>query len=268
MNRALRIGRRLLAAAPLLLSAHTPALRVSAPAQIGSISFISSSYGWAALSGSSRATDLLQTANAGRTWRHTTVPAEDLQIRFFDAEQGWATGMEPVGCVDTAQADRCDGVILRTFDGGRDWSVVRRTRGVEYRALDYVQGGNTAWFEALSRSCAPSCPIVGTSDGGKMWQVETSFPAGAASLDFVNSAVGWASVTHCGVDRRTARTVVFATHDGGKTWRTSLTVPHHCGAGISFVNSRDGWVLVDEAFDDCAMGGCEGYVLERTTDGG
>jgi photosystem II stability/assembly factor-like uncharacterized protein len=268
MSLLFRFGWRLLAAAPLLFTAHTSSLHVSAPVQIGSISFISSSYGWAALSGSSRATDLLQTANAGRTWRHTTVPAEDLQIRFFDAEQGWATGLEPVGCADTAQADRCDGVILRTFDGGRDWSVVRRSRGVEYRALDYLPGGNTAWSESLSRSCAPICPVVQTSDSGSDWRTDTSFPAGTASLDFVDWRIGWASVTHCGVERRTARTVVLATHDGGKTWKASLTVRQHCGAGISFVNSRDGWVLIDEAFDDCAMGGCEGYVLERTTDGG
>jgi photosystem II stability/assembly factor-like uncharacterized protein len=268
MNLLFRFGWRLLAAAPLLFTAHTSSLHASAPAQIDSISFISASYGWAALSGSSRATELLQTANAGRTWRHTTVPAEDLQIRFFDAHHGWATGLEPVGCSDTARADKCDGVILHTFDGGRTWSAVRRSRGVQYQSLAYLSGGHTAWFSARSRSCNASCPVVQTSDSGRDWRMETSFPAGTSSVDFVDQRTGWLSVTHCDANDRKPRTVVKVTHNGGRTWRTTLAVPLHCGAGISFVNRRDGWVLVDEAFEQCSMGGCGGYVLEHTTDGG
>jgi photosystem II stability/assembly factor-like uncharacterized protein len=253
--------------ATLVLS-DRPAQAAEPPVQLASISFLSGTTGFVALQLLPRGTDLIHTSNAGVTWTHHRLAVDAAQVHSVDRRHAWITSEMPVGCMDTATTVACDGAVLWTDNGGYSWRTVLRTPGTEYRALQYL-GTNRAWFYALRRECTPYCPVVTTRDAGRSWHVMTSAPRGTNSLHFIDGRTGWAAGTApCDPYNRMTRSQVSVTHDGGATWRTQLVVTGRCDAMVDFVNDKVGWVLLGATPALCSMGGCDGYRLYHTVDGG
>jgi photosystem II stability/assembly factor-like uncharacterized protein len=112
---------------------------------------------------------ILQSADAGRTWTQSPVPASVnlTAVYFADAQHGWA-----VGHVET---------ILRTQDGGDSWELVHFEPANPQPLLDVA-------FADATRGVAVGAygVIYVTSDGGKVWSQVPFEPAplpGAATVE-------------------------------------------------------------------------------------
>ena len=122
-----------------------------------------------------------------------------------------------------------------------------------------------AWVVQPAPPCRTSVDectrLWGTSDGST-WSQLAVVDGAMTSLDFVDASTGWM------VLRTSAEASVLVTHDGGRTWARQFRASGQSPLlQVSFVNTRDGWALGSDTFY-CAMGGCVGYTLYATTDGG
>jgi hypothetical protein len=162
----------------------------------------------------------LSTSDGGETWRHLLVPCLG----------GWVEDLSQaidqtlwLACAGQPSAGSQLKSVMRSLDGGRTW----------------VEGS--------------ACPPLVTS---------TTYPPCAEANDLANgylSDIAPLSATTALIAG--GRNVIQITRDGGKTWEP--TNPPFGGddgsGGLFFVNSQDGWVLVNP------LGA---GVLWRTTDGG
>ena len=229
------------------------------------VDFISRTNGWVAIEDAAGRA-LLRTTDGGEHWERLALARGSTdQIRFVDAKTGWLLGSvdDPSGCYA-----KCTRAVLRTTDGGRTWVQVFAAGGSGgFGPLGQLAVLDTqhAWVVQP----APPCPtsfdncsrLWGTADGST-WSQLAVVDGATTSLDFVDPNTGWIAL------RTSAEASVLVTHDGGRTWARQF---HASGQSpllqISFVNTRDGWALgSDLAY--CAMGGCVGYTLYATTDGG
>jgi photosystem II stability/assembly factor-like uncharacterized protein len=225
--------------------------------------FVSRTNGWVAIEdGAGRA--LLRTTDGGEHWERLALARGSTdQIKFVDANTGWLLGSidDPAGCLGV----NCSRAVLRTTDGGRTWAQSFVSGEFGLGGLSVLDATH-AWVLQATPACRTSfdgCPIRlwGTSDG-TTWSQLSVIDSAMTSLDFVDTNTGWMAL------RTSAEASVLVTHDGGRTWARQF---HASGQfpllQISFVNTRDGWALgSDLAY--CAMGGCVGYTLYGTTDGG
>lgn len=131
--------------------------------------------------------------DAGQTWRQAAVPVRtDLMALAFTSEQ--------VGC-----AVGNDGVVLRTTDGGLNWTLVLDGHKAAelmlktYEPLAEAEPDNTVWAEALREAKgyaaqAPSRPFLDV-----FFETEsTGYVVGNFNL-------------------------IFRTTDGGQTWAPQIT---------------------------------------------
>jgi photosystem II stability/assembly factor-like uncharacterized protein len=228
------------------------------------VDFISRTNGWVAIEDAAGRA-LLRTTDGGQRWERLALARGSTdQIKFVDANHGWLLGSidDPAGCLGA----NCSRAVLRTTDGGRSWaqSFVSGEFGL-LGGLNVLDATH-AWVLQPTPACRTSfdgCPVRlwGTSDG-TTWIQLSLLDSSMTSLDFVDTNTGWMAL------RTSAEASVLVTHDGGRTWTRQF---HASGQfpllQISFVNTRDGWALgSDLAY--CAMGGCVGYTLYGTTDGG
>lgn len=136
------------------------------------------------------------------------------------------------------------GVIMRTENGGRNWST---TLPAGTEAVDRLvgQSGKLAW--ALGSTHTAGSILLSTRDGGLHWR-RLALPPGfiAADFAFASSKAGWV------VGRRVsgARTVgaVLRTVDAGAHWRqirlpvglASLTSINRADSGRIWITGREG----------------------------
>jgi len=248
-------------AAPSIAASAAP---VRIPSVFQAVDVISRTNGWVAIDDAvGRA--LLRTTDGGVRWERLALARGSTdQIKFVDGDTGWLLGSidDPSGCVGA----NCSRAILRTTDGGRSWR--QQFASGEFGLLGQLSAVDAqhAWVLQPGQACRTSfdgCPtrVWGTSDG-ITWSQLAVVDGTTTSLDFVDANNGWIAL------HTSAEASVLVTHDGGRTWSRQF---HASGAPpllqISFVNARDGWALgSDVAY--CAMGGCGGYTLYATTDGG
>jgi serine/threonine protein kinase len=254
---------------PTLLPTHTPALtNTSEPLgppkwyiqnsgikkSLKAILFINLSYGWA-VSGNTDS-GIFHSQDGGNTWVEQNSPTQlSLEsISFINRYTGFISG-------GNYFVDRTSkGVILKTTDGGQNWSVVFETVPV-INSIDFVDekvgwaagedfneanGGNGSTF------------IISTTDGGNNWQSKdvSNLAHGLKSIFFGDRNNGWA-VGQGGS--------IIATSDGGKTWS-----PQHSGTiawlySVYFIDSRNGWAAGACFSYDC---GRDYGVVLATKDGG
>jgi hypothetical protein len=83
-----------------------------------------------------------------------------------------------------------------------------------------------------------------------------SLPGRLVDMSWVDAQQGWALIG----DSRSSTSVLYATSDGGHTWKSS-TVDTHQAAHVTFADLTNGWMFSDGGFDS-------GSSFESTHDGG
>lgn len=232
------------------------------PVLFQAIDFVSRTTGWVAMEDAGGRA-LFRTTDGGDHWERLALARGTThQIKFVDANTGWLLGSvdDPAGCL----AGNCSEAVLRTLDGGRTWEqelVSARSFG----QLSVVDASH-AWVVQPGPACGfdwDSCTsqILATSNA-TTWRPLAMVNGQTTSLGFVDAATGWLTV------RTLTDASILVTHDGGSSWARQF---HASGSSpllqVSFANTRDGWALGSD-ISFCAMGGCGGYTLYATTDGG
>jgi photosystem II stability/assembly factor-like uncharacterized protein len=193
---------------------------------------------------------LLRTSDGGRTWERVAPAASGAEgrlvgVRFADASHGWAFGEL--------------GALYATRDGGQTWTrqgVPTRRLLLGAKFLDARRG----WLVGAGGT------LLRTDDGGANWREglllgrgeRSAAPAGALqtvaapaprfnAVDFADARRGWVVGS---------RGIVYATDDGGRTWREQTSGVGTELRDVKFTNAREGWAV-----------GADGLVL-RTRDGG
>jgi photosystem II stability/assembly factor-like uncharacterized protein len=182
---------------------------------------------------------VLRTVDGGRSWRRADPPGtQDLQFRdveAFDARHAVALSIGP------GEQSR----VYATGDGGRTWAETFRNDDPQ-AFYDCLAFSDRRHGLALSDPVDGRFRILATGDGGRTWRVrptagmplalpgEFAFAASGTCLVAAGSGHFWFA-TGGG-----SRVRVFATADGGGTWRVADTgVPSGPTAGIYSLAFRD-----------------------------
>jgi photosystem II stability/assembly factor-like uncharacterized protein len=210
---------------------------------------------------------LSHTSDGGATWQPTTRVAADYSgpldtLQFTDASTGWAGGQA--------------GEIMKTIDGGADWSAQSSGTSNDLNDLTFINasdgwtvGGGNDWLNSASSSV-----VLNTSDGGATWTQQTTgisgLPYDLAGVAFVDALQGWAVGSRDWGD--ISGGVVVHTTDGGATWAQQSLPAVNTGV-LSSISLNDvafasdglhGWA-VGEIMGDA---GGNSSVIVGTTDGG
>jgi photosystem II stability/assembly factor-like uncharacterized protein len=152
------------------------------------------------------------------------------------ASIGWAIG---------SSADNFNWAsILRTTDGGFHWKQVTpsqvASQGIDYL---YILDETTAWVPG------PGGTWYRTTDGGATWKPLHWLQGEIWPFSFSDQSHGWMIVSPSFVNKSqppstvTAqpKSVLFATSDGGDTWRQTYTLPFSVRE-FSFIDEQTGWL--------------------------
>jgi photosystem II stability/assembly factor-like uncharacterized protein/subtilisin-like proprotein convertase family protein len=194
------------------------------------VSFVDEDNGW--IVSRDNWGEIIHTSNGGSTWTEQTNPsAKPLHDVFFiNANKGWAVGM--------------DTTIIRTTDGGQNWSQVSPNvaTGARYSSVFFID-------EMKGWVVGTNGRIVLTEDGGITWQeAESNTTASLESVFFIDQNNGWA----VGDQGAILRSV-----DGGYHWFWQRSgVSNNYLTSIHFSDALKGWIVG------------EGGTIIYTTNGG
>jgi photosystem II stability/assembly factor-like uncharacterized protein len=220
---------------------------------------------------------VLTSNDDGRTWRHREIAKVQpfswlnlYSVRFADQKHGWICGEQ--------------GLILRTDDGGETWR--RQSTGVSeelYRlapgdandaiavgtngVILYTRDGGEHWHQKRQKgefdffdatmSDASNGWVVGefetilyTPDGGETWEVQR----GGTRANFRAAALFSVSFRDRQDGLVTGQGGLFATSDGGRTWRSLPSSNTTSMYAANFTDRRiwmagDNGTLLDMVFD-------------------
>ena len=166
---------------------------LTSSANITSVSFPSSSYGYAAAYNGA----IVKTTNAGTTWNTLTTPVVNnlKSVSFVNDSTGFISS---------------DSIVLKTTDGGITWSTHQVLYG-DFSSLSFPSDS----IGYLMTSSFGQANIYKTIDQGNSWNLIYSMDTAmvyATSIFFVDDTTGYM----CG------EFVMYKTTDGGNTW----TVQH------------------------------------------
>ncbi len=143
---------------------------------------------------------ITRTVDGGANWelvrRDTVYDLYD--VFFLDGSNGWVVG---------GNDQTMDGVVLRTTNGGTDWSEQSLPSGTKFlRSLAFV-GGQHAW------ACGRNGTIIHSSDGGTSWERQgTPVDTTLFDIEFADTLRGMVA----------GNSVVLYTTDGGEHWIRGL----------------------------------------------
>jgi photosystem II stability/assembly factor-like uncharacterized protein len=227
---------------------HSPSWQLSATgvtARFRGLAPVSGQVAWVAGS----AGTILRTVDSAKTWQRVDPPGTaELQFRdieAFDAEHAVAL---TIGEGDQSR-------LYATSDGGRNWTETFRNDdpAAFYDCVTFLDRRHGL---ALSDPVDGKFRILATADGGRSWRVQpTSGMPDALPGEFAFAASGTCLVSagRLGASRLGAsrawfatgggeRARVFATVDGGRSWRVSDTpIPSGASAGVYSLAFRDPW---------------------------
>lgn len=198
------------------------------------------------------------------------------QFHFVNARLGFAAPDPMIG-----QATYLPAELLRTTDGGRNWSVVRLPGGSPTGGLAFVNDEDgfatgTLAVSRRARQCGLS-QIWATSDGGLAWHAVpgTCTALLLNGLDFPTPSTGYAVggqyLKYSGYGQQL---LMVKTTDGGRRWSTvyrhsvpgAYALDGNPFAQVGFVNPEDGFAL--DGGQTAGGNGPVGGHLWRTVDGG
>jgi photosystem II stability/assembly factor-like uncharacterized protein len=172
---------------------------------------------------------IIATANQGTTWNN------------FNSTEGVRSPLYTVSMVeDTGYVCGGGGTVLKTLDGGKDWSrTVPPNTGMVIFASKFISG-DTGWIAGSNGL------IYKTEDGGTFWTLQYAAHVTIRGIDFIDSQNGWV-VGDSGK--------IFATTDGGSSWTNQLNNTYSLSS-VHFATPLRGWAA--------GVGG----VIRRTVNGG
>ncbi|GMQ81014.1 MAG: hypothetical protein BMS9Abin05_0444 [Rhodothermia bacterium] len=162
---------------------------------------------------------LVKSTDGGVTWTSKVVGAGAktlVDVYFKNRDEGYAVG----GTADTGDGLRGNAVVLRTTDGGSNWTQVHQTNHSSN------VGGEWGWkisfpselvgyvsLEYTGNNKNEPAKYLKTVDGGLTW-TEHHIPgstqvSGLQGIGFITENIGWAS----------GRGQTSVTIDGGTTWQ-------------------------------------------------
>ncbi len=236
------------------------------------LQFVDEVHGWCTLIGAaagSESVDLSRTTDGGATWTRVSrsgVPGNwpgtpaaipfgcDKSVTFTSPTVGWS----PFWCNGGRSA------LYRSTDGGSTWhavpavpypnlpSGVARDSGGGF-GTPVVEGNDVAMPVTIGGRPGATA-IANSADGGTTWRTElVPDPTKQWVVDLIDP-------THW---RLADGTVLMATDDAGKHWRTTtpnvnMTDPYGEPVGLTFLSTDLGWAIPD----------INGGPLSWTTDGG
>ena len=230
----------------------TPARNIFGSHKLLSVFFLDTKQGWAL-----SADAVFSTTDAGDHWSMTTLDISKLQERkwsnatlgqiyFADSAHGWMSmDVEEVGQVHKAW-------LLVTSDGGRSWAPAPTDPGVAgtIRLVTPTAG----WLRSFSGD-----ELLVTHDAAHSWEKvsltppEGGFSNSDATYDlptFENSEHGHLAVTYTGGLGRKAIAILYATDDGGLTWKPDSTLRDLAsvpvGSGVSSTVVGSTWITATQ----------------------
>ena len=216
--------------------------------------FLDATRAWVAQPVPAGPVPLWRTADGGRTWQAGgTLPAQyaasAFQLRFSDPRHGWAL-IEGGGMNSNALA------LFQTSDGGRRWVAVATRPPIS--GLLGFRTATTGWGTDEHTGGVPAGPagahtIYATQDGGRTWQAQAlpspiGYVGSVASFgggpSFATPRDGVLPVTLFFQDgQRASALVLYATHDGGRTWRPTTPLRGGSDATAGVLDGHIGWAL-------------------------
>ena len=216
------------------------------------------------------------TQDGGATWaRQGTLSVQGFNrsvstgvLDFVDGEHGWYSQIEAASGV-------AGSALYRTVDGGARWTEVAATspgapatpgvipQGCAALTAAFVSD-LTGWMTGTCLTGTP--PFYVTHDGGTTWTVATLSPVPAGALEETSfspvfTSGGYATVLTENDSEAGITTSLFATSDGGVSWRLQSTTAGQASTE-DFLDARHGWLVTDEDGVGSAPD------LYATTDGG
>jgi photosystem II stability/assembly factor-like uncharacterized protein len=172
---------------------------------------------------------------SGAAQARTTRQPVPTSIAFWDRNHGLAS------FVVYGPADRSEGYVSVTGDGGKTWTI--RWRGTGVSSVGTVPGTRDAWAQIWPRKVCIECPalMIRTRDLGRTWQRASTAPS---MPSFPTRRVGFALRS-----RQANAGPLMRTTDAGRTWRR-IGAPCRKGwggyawfAAVSFVSPTRGWLI-------------------------
>ena len=174
---------------------------------------------------------IFRTTDGGQTWDYQETPSKLSMVALscVDREHVWAAGQT--------------GQILFSGDQGQTWQV--QPSGSERKFLDIA-------FANASRGLAVGDfgTILRTDDGGRSWQKvalpdDVELPPDYAEIvrpgDIVLYSVVFADAEHAWIVGEFG--TIFASDDGGATWRQQSSTVESSLFGAYFVDAQRGWAV-------------------------
>jgi hypothetical protein len=166
-----------------------------APQPGQSMQFVNEVDGW--LIGGAHS--VLATLDGGHSWHRVyDGPDQPRTVDFVGPSDGWVIA-------DESESFDGPAVLLRTTDGGRDWTNLAEPTGAVLMTIDFV-GADSGWALTMTGS------LLATTDGGANWSTVTA--PQAASLCVATDGRLWLGTTAGTVDNST---------DNGAHWQVSLS---------------------------------------------
>ena len=152
----------------------------------------------------------------GTNWarRPTGIKACLTGIDMYNSKTGWAVG--------------CDGIILKTDDGGLHWQ--EQKSGVSVKLTSIAAVNDAKVFVTGSNG-----KLLQTIDGGKTWNQKDIDTLGDLNhVRFPSSELGWIVG---------GNGIMFATTDGGQNWVRMKNIVNVDLIDLYFVQSDLGWAV-------------------------
>ncbi len=195
----------------------TPVPQTQSYANAPSISFLNVEMGWIETNTDPSSPSLLQTNNAGKTWKDVTGKFPVFP-HILDASHWW--GIEELPRVQRSGGLIWNRTLVRTGDGGRTWtrSPLPNEAG-DFPLIRYLSP-EVGWVGSIT---GDQFKILRTLDGGKSWQTSLTTPprppTQLADLFFLDRNRGWLIVDYNRIEGVNGTgSFVFSTADGGTTW--------------------------------------------------